>query len=166
MMVKDGRFREDLYFRLNVFPIEVTPLRQRSNDIPALVQYLMDKKSKSLNIRPVPRLREGAVDALVAYDWPGNVRELENIIERALILHEDGPLAFGHLLPGMNPENVSDPHTIGMPLPSLDQVIKNHLTVAIQAADGRIHGPGGAAELIQLNPNTFRSKMRKLGMLK
>ena len=93
-LVKAKRFREDLYYRLNVFPIVVPPLRNRIGDIPALVQHFMEKKARELKIGDVPIPADGAIDILMAYDWPGNVRELENVIERAMILHRDEPLNF------------------------------------------------------------------------
>ena len=84
-MIASGRFREDLWFRLNVFPIMIPPLRQRKEDIPALAHYFIDRKSLVLKLAERPVLAPGAIDRLIAYDWPGNVRELENMIERALI---------------------------------------------------------------------------------
>ena len=86
-MVQAGRFREDLYFRLNVFPITVPPLRDRTTDIPALVQHLIERKARELKLGHTPQLAAGAIDNLMAYDWPGNVRELENVIERSMIIH-------------------------------------------------------------------------------
>jgi transcriptional regulator with GAF, ATPase, and Fis domain len=165
-MVKQGNFREDLWFRLNVFTILLPALRERSNDIPALVQYFIEKKSKSLNMKNLPRLREGCLDPLIAYSWPGNVRELENIIERALILYEGGPLSFDHLIPSLKDKKISWPEPSSDRLAPLDTVIRNHLEKALRAADGKIHGKGGAAELVNINADTFRSKMRKLGMVK
>ncbi len=82
-MIASGRFREDLWFRLNVFPIMIPPLRQRREDIPALVHHFIDRKSMELKLTERPVLAPGAIDRLIAYDWPGNVRELENMIERA-----------------------------------------------------------------------------------
>jgi len=92
-MVAGGRFREDLYFRLKVFPIAIPPLRDRRADIPALVQYFVLKKSREMKRGLVPSLAPGAMDHLMGYRWPGNVRELENAVERALILNQQGPLA-------------------------------------------------------------------------
>ena len=98
-MIASGRFREDLWFRLNVFPIMIPPLRQRREDIPALVHHFIDRKSMELKLTERPVLAPGAIDRLIAYDWPGNVRELENMIERALIQHRGGVLSFETLLP-------------------------------------------------------------------
>jgi transcriptional regulator with GAF, ATPase, and Fis domain len=88
-MVKNRKFREDLWFRSNVFPILVPPLRHRSSDIPSLVKHFIDRKAKELKISATTTLAHGAIDSLMAYDWPGNVRELENVIERAMILHRE-----------------------------------------------------------------------------
>ena len=96
-MVHSQRFREDLWFRLNVFPIWIPPLRERKMDIPALLQHFVELKSKELKLPGIPRIRTGSMDHLMAYDWPGNVRELMNIVERSLILNPAGPLSFDHL---------------------------------------------------------------------
>ena len=100
-MVKNRKFREDLWYRLNVFPILVPPLRHRRSDIPSLAQHFIDRKAKELKIAATPTLAGGAIDSLMAYDWPGNVRELENVIERAMILHRGKPLRFDDL--GLSP---------------------------------------------------------------
>ena len=99
-MVREGTFREDLWFRLNVFPIIIPPLRERKSDIPALVHHFIDRKSTELGIKNPPRISPGSIDLLMQCDWPGNVRELENIVERALIVNKEGePLLFDDLLP-------------------------------------------------------------------
>ena len=163
-MVKDGLFREDLWFRLNVFPISIPPLRRRSGDIPALVRHLIERKAKELKLRDTPDLAAGSIQTLMAYDWPGNVRELENAIERALILHPEGPLQFEDLsgarrTNGEGQERPSLPGVLG-----LDKVIKRHIERVLEMTDGKIHGPGGAGELLEMNPNTLRSKMKNLGI--
>jgi transcriptional regulator with GAF, ATPase, and Fis domain len=96
-MLKSGRFREDLWFRLNVFPIWIPPLRERKSDIPALLQHFISLKSTELKLPTIPTLSPGAIDPLMEYQWRGNVRELENVIERALIINPTGPLTFEHL---------------------------------------------------------------------
>ena len=96
-MVKNHLFREDLWFRVNVFPIVIPPLRERKADIPALMQHFINSKSKELKLPAIPTLSPGTIDPLMDYHWPGNVRELENVIERALILNPSGPLTFDHL---------------------------------------------------------------------
>ncbi len=163
-MVKAGKFREDLWFRINVFPVAIPPLRDRPSDIPALVQHFIDLKTRELKIGETPRLAPGAIEQLVAYDWPGNVRELENLIERAMILSHGEPLAFDNL-------GSSHPKSAGADSPEaseatlgLDTVTKRHIQRVLVMTDGKIHGPGGAGEVLGVNPNTLRSKMRKLGI--
>lgn len=163
-LVKAGKFREDLFFRLNVFPIEVPPLRHRRNDIPALTHHFIDRKAKELKVAETPRLAEGAIDGLVAYDWPGNVRELENVVERAMIIHRDEPLRFDDL--GAFPSQgtaILNSKPRGQTL-DLDATVARHIEQVLNQAGGKIHGPGGAAELLGVNPNSLRSKMRKLGI--
>jgi transcriptional regulator with GAF, ATPase, and Fis domain len=165
-MVASGRFREDLWFRLNVFPIMIPPLRQRREDIPSLVHHFIDRKSKELKLAERPVLAAGAINRLMAYDWPGNVRELENLIERALIQSRGGMLSF---------ETLSAPQVLGgrevtrdagrnRTALSLDEINAQHIRQALETAGGKINGPGGAAQILGLNPNTLRSRMSKLGI--
>ena len=163
-MVQAGRFREDLWFRLNVFPIAVPSLRDRLSDMPALVNYFIERKAKDLKIGDTPRLAPGAMDVLAAYDWPGNVRELENVVERAMILNRDEPIRFedlGTSLPRQTTPKASE--NGDQPL-ELDTVITQHIKRVLGMSGGKIHGPGGAGELLAVNPNTLRYKMRKLGI--
>ena len=159
--VKDGRFREDLWFRLNVFPIVIPPLRERRGDLPALVQHFLERKAKELKLGMTPRLADGELDSLRTYDWPGNVRELENLIERAMIVCRDQPLRFDLGGPA-RPAGTEAPDPGN--LLTLEQMTAQHIRRALELAEGKIHGPGGAGEMLGLNPNTLRSKMRKLGM--
>jgi len=161
-MVQAGRFREDLYFRLNVFPIIVPPLRERASDIPALVQHLMERKARELKLGHMPELAPGAIDVLMGYSWPGNVRELENVIERAIIVYHDEPLRFDDL--EVDPSGripAADPGSGEQPL-DLDTVVAQHIKRVLGMTGGKIHGPGGAGELLKVNPNTLRYRMRKL----
>jgi transcriptional regulator with GAF, ATPase, and Fis domain len=164
-MITSGRFREDLWFRLNVFPITIPPLRQRREDIPALVHHFIDRKSVELKLAERPAVTLSAIDRLIAYDWPGNVRELENMIERALIQHRGGALSFETLLPRSVSEGrermEEDRH---LALPSLDEINARHIRRALKAAGGKINGPGGAAQILGLHPNTLRKRMNKLGI--
>ncbi len=162
-MVRAGRFREDLIFRLNVFPIAVPPLRERKSDVPALVQHFLERKAGELKIGVTPKLAPGAIDALLAYDWPGNVRELENLIERAMILHRGEPLRFDDLGASPPPAAAAAP-VPGEPPLELDAVVARHIRNVLATTGGKIHGPGGAGELLGVNPNTLRYKMRKLGI--
>jgi transcriptional regulator with GAF, ATPase, and Fis domain len=165
-MVASGRFREDLWFRLNVFPIMIPPLRQRREDIPALVHHFIDRKSKELKLARRPVLAPGALERLKAYDWPGNVRELENLIERALIQSRGGMLSFEILSAPHGPANREMAPEAGrnQSVLSLDELNARHIREALDTADGKINGPGGAAQILGLHPNTLRSRMNKLGI--
>jgi formate hydrogenlyase transcriptional activator len=164
-MVKNRQFREDLWFRLNVFPILVPPLRRRRSDIPSLVQHFIDRKAKELKIGAIPILADGAMDPLMAYDWPGNVRELENVIERAMILHRDNPLRFDDL--GFSPAEPFKVPSGGVPegeTLELDAMIKHHIEHVLKLTGGKIHGTGGAGKVLGVNPDTLRSRMKKLSI--
>ncbi len=166
-MVRIGQFREDLWFRLNVFPIMIPPLRQRAIDIPALVDYFLEQKSKDLKIRKRPSLAPGAIDKLQTYNWPGNVRELQNLVERTLILNQmmdDGSqLSFDPLPAGSTPaENiVLEKEDDGIIRP-LDEVMANHIQKALDKANGKVEGKDGAASMLGINPGTLRGRMKKL----
>lgn len=157
-MVRQGKFREDLWFRLNVIPIEIPPLRERREDIPALIQYFILRKSRELNLGPCPELAPGNMDYLMQYDWPGNVRELQNLVERGLIISRGQFLEIPTTF-----ISSPTPMTTGT-RKTLDAVVKFHISKALEEASGKIYGPGGAAEFLGLNPNTLRSKLRKLGI--
>ncbi len=168
-MIKSNQFREDLWFRINVFPIIIPPLRTRKEDIPALAHHFIERKAKQLKLPEVPTLAPGVIDRMIAYHWPGNVRELENIIERALILYKDGPLEVSMELGATatkNADMVRDKESITTPLESttLEDVTKSHIHNMLGQTNGKVHGPGGAAELLGLNPSTLRNKMNKLGI--
>jgi formate hydrogenlyase transcriptional activator len=159
-MVGQKQFREDLWFRLNVFPIQIPPLRERRGDIPALVHYFLERKSRELKIPGPPPLAQGVIDRLTAYDWPGNVRELENLVERALILSQGAALTFDDL-----GEEKAKPCTPAGPEDKtlrLDAVISSHIRRVLEMANGRVHGKGGAAELLGINPSTLRYRMNQL----
>ncbi len=168
--VKTGQFREDLWFRLNVFPIIIPPLRDRASDIPALLQHFLSLKARELKLSSIPEVGPGAVDMLMAYDWPGNVRELQNIVERALILNPAGPISFEGLLP--DTPGPSQPRSQGQ-VPgavetieetNLEEVISRHIRKILDQTNGKIHGPGGAAELLGINASTLRNRLNKMGI--
>ena len=163
-MVQTGRFREDLWFRLNVFPIAVPPLRDRTNDIPALVHHFIERKAGELKIGDTPQLAPGAIDDLMSYEWPGNVRELENLLERAMILHRGEPLRFDDLGVSLPDKSDAAPLATDGDLVDLDAVTARHIRRVLRMTGGKIHGPGGAGELLGMNPNTLRYRMRKLGI--
>jgi hypothetical protein len=159
-----NQFREDLWFRLNVFPINIPPLRERKEDIPALVHHFIGRKSQELRRPKPPTLMHGAIDRLMAYSWPGNVRELENVIERAMILDEEGPLKFDQLLPLSEKPETSLSHTQENEPLNLDEVVSRHIQQVLKMTRGKVHGPGGAAELLGINPSTLRNRMDRLGV--
>ena len=161
-MIKENQFREDLYFRLQVFPILIPPLRQRRMDIPALVQHFIIKKSRELGFEKIPELMPGALETLSRYTWPGNVRELENMVERALILNPDGPINLGAIAVT---SDFNDTDTIPDAEPDsllFNDVVSNHIRSVLKMTGGKVNGQKGAAELLGLNPSTLRQKMRKL----
>ncbi len=164
-MVKGKLFRDDLWFRLNVFPIIIPPLRDRKEDIPALVSHFIEKKSKELQMPHLPKLVPGAMVPLMDYSWPGNVRELENVIERALILSKGRPLAFDHIVwpDDMNGHGKSEVRIEDFP--SLDHILSKHIRHALEVTKGKVHGPSGAAQLLSIHPSTLRHRMRKLRIL-
>ncbi len=166
-MIAEGQFREDLWFRINVFPIFVPPLRQRREDIPALTRYLVQAKSRELGMTEVPAIALGALERLMNYDWPGNVRELQNIVERELIRYRGGSLSFESLVspPYTQKEQPSSNVNWESLKPvSLDEAMAQHIRKVIEFTKGKINGKGGAAELLRINPSTLRSRMEKLGV--
>ena len=163
-MVKANQFREDLWFRLNVFPIRIPPLKERKEDIPALIHHFVVHKSQELRLPKPPTLGQGAIDRLMAYPWPGNVRELENVIERAMILNKNGPLSLDHLVPLPEECEESVFHAQGNESLNLDEVVSRHITHVLKLTKGKVHGPGGAAALLGINPSTLRNRMDRLGI--
>lgn len=166
-MVARGEFREDLWYRLYVYPILIPPLRQRRQDIPALVHHFIERKSVELKLRRRPNLDHATLERLTAYDWPGNVRELENMIERSLIrtrgdrLEVDVP---GEEISG-KPDRETGPVQENVPFPTLAEVNADHIRRALQRTAGKISGRGGAAEVLGVHPNTLRQRMDKLGVV-
>lgn len=163
-MVKSNQFREDLWFRLNVFPIMIPPLRKRREDIPALVHHLIERKSRDLKLNTPSKLATGAIDRLMAYNWPGNVRELENVVERALILNKQGPLRFDQLVLAQQEDQMPGASVYENEMLKLDEVVYKHIQGVLKIARGKVRGPGGAAELLGINPSTLRNRMKKLGI--
>jgi formate hydrogenlyase transcriptional activator len=157
--VKNGRFREDLYYRLNVFPISCPPLRERKDDIPLLVRYFTKKYSTKFG-KHFDTIPEKIIDAFQAYPWPGNVRELENIIERAVILSGNNILQIDDFSSIGSNENLL-PHG---PPTSLMNVERKHILNVLKISNWVIEGNRGAAKLLGLNPGTLRFRMRKLGI--
>ena len=165
-MVQQGRFREDLFYRLNVFPIQIPPLRMRRMDIAPLVHYFVERKAREMHLDRVPTVNSETISRLCEYDWPGNVRELQNVVERAIILGRGTTLEFPDLEIPTAAKTASEPVTrhSQTTIRSLDDVMADHIRQTLTATSGRIAGPGGAAERLNINPGTLRSRMKKLGI--
>ena len=163
-MVASGKFREDLWFRLNVFPIRIPPLRSRKEDLPALVNHFIEKKSRELKLHNKPFLSSDAMERLNAYAWPGNVRELENVVERELILSKCEALTFQNTIPRPSNGNSPDSAISEDGVLKMDEVYTRYIKKVLAFTKGRINGPGGAAELLKIKPSTFRHRMDKLGI--
>lgn len=164
--VRAGRFREDLYFRLNVFPIESAPLRQRTDDIALLAQHFLGRVCRQLN-RPEPSLRLADIQRLQAYSWPGNIRELENLIERAVIISPGTRLRLD--LPSDAPAEPLTPIAREQEARILTQgeqrrQMRDNLIAALSACAGRISGKEGAARLLELKPTTLRSRLESFAI--
>ncbi|MDJ0766402.1 MAG: sigma 54-interacting transcriptional regulator [Myxococcota bacterium] len=165
-MVRDGSFREDLWYRLSVLPIRIPPLRLRREDIPLLIQYFVERKAREMSLARIPRVPTHDLDRLKRYNWPGNVRELQNIVERALILSSGDGLHFPDLTsPGLDPNRSSTSRPTGRPM-TLDQAMAEHIRSVLDQVRWQVAGKGGAAEILQMNPSTLRFRMKKLGIVK
>jgi DNA-binding NtrC family response regulator len=160
--VAAGRFRSDLFYRLNVFPIVVPPLRERRNDIPRLVQHFAARNARKLG-RMLEGISPAFMDRATAYDWPGNIRELENVVERALIMSR-GPMLDGADL--LSPASAQAPAAPEPVDASLEEMERAHIRRVLEATRWVIEGDRGAARILGLNPSTLRGRMRKLGIRK
>jgi transcriptional regulator with GAF, ATPase, and Fis domain len=164
--VEAHRFRQDLFYRLSVFPIEVPPLRERRDDIQPLVAHFVKQSARRLNC-PTPRVTHATLDQLAAYDWPGNVRELQNAVERAVILAAGGQLRI-ELAEAKTPHAHARARApIRSSLLTRDE-LKRHeresIAAALDQSGGKVSGPGGAAELLGMKPTTLASRIRALGL--
>ncbi len=159
-MVTDGTFREDLYYRLNVFPIHNIPLRERKEDIPSLAQFFLSKYSAKAGKR-FTRISKKTIEAMMDYPFPGNIRELENLIERAVIVEDGTTLYPGGWLPsGKQVRNADDSF-----LP-FEDMQRDYILKALKKTKGKVSGPGGAAEILKIKDKTLFAKMKKLGIEK
>ena len=157
--VAEGRFRLDLYYRLNVFPIQLPPLKERKEDIEALADYFLKKYAASSR-KNVNSISVAALEQLMQYDWPGNIRELEHLVERNVLLAKTNEIEKFDL-----PKNNSNP--LGQQtgkMKSMEEMEKEHIMNALQICNGKVSGLGGAAELLKMQPQTLHSKMKKLGI--
>jgi transcriptional regulator with GAF, ATPase, and Fis domain len=156
--IEKGTFREDLWYRLNVFPITVPPLRQRKDDIPPLTEYFAAKSVRKFG-KKVDSVSAAAMRTLQEHSWPGNVRELENVIERAVI-HCQGNVL--HLAETFE----KAPEAAAQSTKSLEEIERDYIIRILESTGGRIEGPSGAARILGLNPSTLRTRLVKLGIQK
>ena len=155
--ISEGIFREDLFYRLNVFPIESLPLRERLEDVPLLVNHFLRKFGHRLS-KEITKVPKKVIDVLQAYDWPGNIRELENLIERAMIVSSGNRLEIGDWLPkpSIKTKNVV----------SLADNERVHIENVLKLTNGKVRGENGAAKILDINPTTLEARMKKLGVAK
>ena len=165
--VEAGRFRQDLFYRLSVFPLDIPPLRERREDIPRLVHHFVAQSARRLN-RPVPRISQSEMAALTAHGWPGNVRELQNLIERAIIVWQGGPLRFPLDVPSRLDAVAPVPDAAAaspmLTRDELKRLERDSIARALEHTNGKVSGPGGAAELLGLRPTTLASRIAALGL--
>jgi formate hydrogenlyase transcriptional activator len=155
-MVRDRKFREDLYYRLNVFPISLPPLRERKADIPELVEHFVQQFADSVE-KTIETIPEETMRSLVRHCWPGNIRELQNYIARGVILSNDGLFEPG-------PLERCEPLESGIANPTLEDTVRKEILVACQRANWKIGGPRGAAARLGLKRTTLFYKMKRLGI--
>jgi transcriptional regulator with GAF, ATPase, and Fis domain len=178
LMVREGKFRSDLFYRLNVFPVTMPPLRERQEDVPLLIMFFLEKFARKLG-RPITHVAEETMSRLCAYSWPGNIRELQNVIERAVVLSK-GPVlkvegsalfdfsraeataSIAARIPTSSPPAAPASSSV----PSLEEVERQHIVAVLTQANWRIEGDRGAAKLLNLQPSTLRSRMQKLGIVR
>ena len=166
--VEAKRFRQDLYYRLSVFPIDVIPLRERKQDIPHLVSHFLEQSNRKIGIE-TPKLKQRHLIELQQYNWPGNIRELQNVVERAVICSRSGPLLFH--LPKSDADRAARKSDSNLPsteeLMTYDE-LKEHerqkVLAVLEKSNWKISGAGGAAEFLGVHPATLNSRMRSMGI--
>jgi transcriptional regulator with GAF, ATPase, and Fis domain len=164
-MVQDRSFRSDLFFRLSVFPIEIPPLRERIEDLPDLVRFIISKKKRSVGVVNIDDASTEFLERLAQYAWPGNVRELENVVERALILATGRSLEvedLGGSLGPVNPTAIDPTQSVG----SWRENERRFLVKALTASNWKVKGAGNAADRVGIPASTFRDRMNRLGIVK
>lgn len=163
LLVQQGLFRADLYYRLNVFPIHNPPLRERKEDIPLLVKYFVNKYNAKTN-KHITTIPKKTLQLLENYDWPGNIRELENTIERAIVLSVGSKLEMDDWFPTNRIETTEASDTTSAGFDTLEEHERKHILQALKQTEGRVTGPKGAGKLLGINDKTLQSRMRKLGI--
>jgi DNA-binding NtrC family response regulator len=160
--VADGNFRMDLYYRINVFPIDLAPLRERKEDIPLLVEYFLHRQAQVMGTR-LKTVSQGAMEKLIAYSWPGNIRELQHLIERHILINK-GNVINNVELPIEVVATEESTHFNEIRMQSIEEVEKAHILMVLQKCNGRISGKDGAAEILQMPPSSLSLRMKKLGI--
>jgi len=155
--IEKKEFREDLYYRLNAFPIHCPPLREREDDIPLLVKHFC-QKYEAKSGKKITNIPQKVMDALVKYDWPGNIRELENIIERTLILSRGNTLEYGEWIPAEKKQGKKVSFT------TLEDAGQQHILDALEKTTWKVSGEKGAAKILGLNATTLEARMKKPGI--
>jgi len=159
-LMMEGKFRQDLYYRLNVFPITSPPLRDRKEDIPSLVNHFINKYNNKVK-NSIKSVSKNTINRLMSYNWPGNIRELEHVIERAMVLNYGEQLQLGKWFVGGTAElNLTDEFI------SLEQLERDYITKVLEQTNGKIRGKNGAAEILGLKPTTLESRIKKLNISK
>jgi transcriptional regulator with GAF, ATPase, and Fis domain len=161
--VRQRRFREDLFYRLNVFPLTVPPLRQRREDIPLLVDTFV-RRFAAAQGKPITSIPQPLIDELVGHEWPGNVRELSNLVEQAVIMSTDGALRLPSRLTGPRRADLPGEARRSGDRGTLEDVEREYVVQVLEECGWRIEGARGAARRLGLHPNTLRNRMRKLGV--
>lgn len=160
--VRQGRFRSDLFFRLNVFPITIPPLRERKQDIRALVTYFLKQHAMRSGCKAL-RISGKVIKTMMAHSWHGNVRELENLIERSVLM-TPGPVIDQVFL--SVEDQILDSIMVGDRVKTIDEVVREHILQVLKLCDGKVAGPGGAAQMLQMPPTTLHSTIKRLGIQK
>ena len=156
--VRNGGFRKDLWYRISVFPITIQPLRERAEDIPLLVEFLVKKLSRKLG-KQIKKFPSNVIKTLQKYPWPGNVRELENVIERAIINTQGSALQLAEKLMTPLAEDLAKSQNV-----SLEEVERDYIVRILEERHWKIEGVDGAARILKLNPSTLRGRIRKFGI--
>jgi len=168
MEVEAGRFRADLYYRLNIFPISLPALRNRRDDIPLLAFHFIQKLSKKIGTK-IAKISRYAIEQLKAYDWPGNIRELEHAIERSILLSDDELLTQiylpGHSIRSPYQSEIAATTSLGR-IKTITEAEREYILTILKECNWKIHGRGGAAEILDIHPSTLKSRMIKLGIEK
>jgi transcriptional regulator with GAF, ATPase, and Fis domain len=160
--MEEGRFRADLYYRLNIFPICLPPLRNRRDDIPLLATHFIQKLSRKIG-KKITIVRKYVLEQIIHYDWPGNIRELEHVIERSLLLADDDMLEQLYL-PDKRPKDMGNCPEKGFVVKTIEENERDHIISVLRHCKGRVAGSKGAATFLGIPPSTLASKLKRLGI--